>query len=358
MALHLTSQERVARALTHRDHDRVPRFDQVWPETIDRWRGEGLTGELADQFAWDITWGGWIAASPFPGRHEIVEEDADTKVVIGPWGERSRWWKHKFGTPTHLGWECQSRADWETLIKPRLTADRQVLALDALRRDYQAARQAQRWICCCGIQSYEAIKAMLGDELMLVSFAAEPDWVRDISRTYTDVQLELFRRILAAGLQPDALWIFEDLAYSNGPLCSPAMYRDLIWPDHKRMCEFAHAHGMKFIFHTDGDINTYVDLFVAAGFDCLQPLEAKARVDIRQLAPRYGRQLAFFGNIDMMVAITNDRARVAEEVRAKLAAGMAHKGYLYHSDHSVPPQVSWDTYRLIMESVDCYGNYR
>lgn len=353
----LDSRERVMRALTHQDHDRIPRFDQIWPETRERWKSEGMVGDPADLFDWDIAWCGWVSAMPYPGRHEIVSEDAETKDVIGQWGQRSRWWKHRQGTPTHLGWECQSQADWEAEIKPRLTLERQNLDLEVMREKYRIARAADRFVCCCGIQSYEATKAMLGDELMMMSFADDPDWVSDISRTYTDIQIALFERMLAAGIQPDALWIFEDLAYSNGPLCSPRMYRELVWPDHRRMCDFAHANGMKFIFHTDGDINTYLGLFADAGFDCLQPLEAKAKVDIRELAPEWGSRFSFFGNIDMMVAITNDADKVEEEVRSKLAAGMEHKGYLYHSDHSVPPQVSWTTYQWIMNCVERYGVY-
>jgi len=36
---------------------------------------------------------------------------------------------------------------------------------------------------------------------------------------------------------------------------------------------------------------------------------------------------------------------------------MATRGYAYHSDHSVPPQVSWDTYRAIIGFVERYGTY-
>ena len=131
----------------------------------------------------------------------------------------------------------------------------------------------------------------------------------------------------------------------------------MIWPEHKRLVEWTHAHGMKFIYHTDGDVRGFLDLFVEAGFDCLQPLEAKAGMDVRQLAPQYGRQLSFFGNIDMTVAIRRDRAELEHEVKTKLAAGMANRGYAYHSDHSVPPQVSWATYQHIIALLDKYGNY-
>lgn len=35
----------------------------------------------------------------------------------------------------------------------------------------------------------------------------------------------------------------------------------------------------------------------------------------------------------------------------------ANRGYAYHSDHSVPPLVSWEAYRLILTLLDRYGRY-
>src|SRR5262249_54392309 len=139
--------------------------------------------------------------------------------------------------------------------------------------------------------------------------------------------------------------------------CSPRMYKELIWPDHKRLADWAHAHRMKFIYHTDGDVNGVMDLYLAAGFDALQPLEAKASMDIRKLCPKYGDRISFFGNVDVMIMGTNDRVKIEEEVRSKLAAGMATKGYIYHSDHSVPPLVSWDTYQFVIQLVEEFGRY-
>src|SRR5690606_8054374 len=136
------------------------------------------------------------------------------------------------------------------------------------------------------------------------------------------------------------------------------MYRELIWPDHRRLAEAVHARGMKLIYHTDGNVNDVIDLFIEAGFDCLQPLEAKADMDVRQLAPRCGDRIAFFGNIDARVLSTNDLDAVEEEIRSKLAAVKPHRRYAYHSDHSVPPDVSWATYQRLMAVLDEAGWYR
>ena len=76
-----------------------------------------------------------------------------------------------------------------------------------------------------------------------------------------------------------------------------------------------------------------------------------------EFAPAYGNRLAMFGNIDVMKMATNDLGLIEEEMRTKFAAGMATRGYAYHSDHSVPPQVSWDTYQAIIGFVERYGTY-
>ena len=114
---------------------------------------------------------------------------------------------------------------------------------------------------------------------------------------------------------------------------------------------------MKLLFHTDGDVNGVLDLYIEAGFDCLQPLESKASMDVRKIGPTHGDKLSFMGNIDVMKMITNDLALIEDEIVQKFAVGKASKGYCYHSDHSVPPQVSWNTYQEIIKMVKRYGNY-
>ena len=63
------------------------------------------------------------------------------------------------------------------------------------------------------------------------------------------------------------------------------------------------------------------------------------------------------GNIDVTVLSTGDRERIEEEVGGKISMAKRGGGYIYHSDHSVPPGVTWETYRFVMELVEEYGAY-
>ncbi|MEM7624128.1 MAG: uroporphyrinogen decarboxylase family protein [Planctomycetota bacterium] len=355
----MTSRERVNAAFERRDQDRVPRHDTFWPDTIRRWAGEGLEGGQARVYELlgnDIQ----RLHMPWPGVHSseiILGEDDKTVTKRDIHGRIGRWWKDREGTPEHLGFECDSREKWESTYKPLLLKAKHTPDLDTLQRTYRTGHEAEHWMCMTGFEPFECIRALIGDEEAAIAMATDPEWIVDLAVTYTDRMIVIYQRALDAGLTCDGLWTYGDMAYNHATFCSPAMYRELIWPQHIRLVEFAHAHDMKFIYHSDGNINGVIDLFLEAGFDCLQPLEAKAGMDVCELCPEYGDRLAFFGNIDIMKLSTNDRTVIEQEVRGKLDAGKLTRGYLYHSDHSVPPTVSWTTYQFLIEFLEHYGRY-
>jgi len=356
----MTGQQRVLAALERRDHDRVPRHDTFWPETIARWQDEGLDGDagtVLGQLGSDFHPTCWLWPAPFPGRHEVLEEDRDTVISINAWGQTERNWKHRAGTPEHLGFSCLERAQWFDDLKPRMISHPCFIDLKQTARQYEAGRASGAFTYFAGAESFEMSRRMMGDEVTLIAMAEDPEWVADVSRTHTDLLIRDYQQALDAGAMVDAIWMYGDMAFNHATMCSPRMYRELIWPDHKRLADFAHQRGLKFIYHTDGDVNGVIDLYLEAGFDALQPLEAKANMDVRRLCPTYGDRLAFFGNIDVMVMSSNDPARIEAEIAEKFAAGKATGGYLYHSDHSVPPAVSWDTYQFIIDCVERHGRY-
>jgi uroporphyrinogen decarboxylase len=112
------------------------------------------------------------------------------------------------------------------------------------------------------------------------------------------------------------------------------------------------------LIHTCGDIREAVPIIIEAGFDCLQPMEAKAGVDVLKLADAYGNRLAYMGNIDVTVLNKNDRAKVREEVLRKMGGMIErHLPYILHSDHSIPPDVRLETYRYMLELHREHGCY-
>ncbi len=356
----LTSRQRVHRMFQRQDLDRIPRHDSFWSDTIRRWQGEGLQGDRETVLAMlgsDFCNVQTMWPKPFPFREELIEQDEQTQVVVNCWGQKVRKWRDRNGTPQHLGWECDSQQAWLDHLKPAMLRADPEWNVDDARSKLAEGRNRDMWCFFNCLESFEVLRYIMGDEVSLLAMAAEPDWVVDVSRTCTDVSLRALETMDAAGVRPDGIWLYGDMAFNHSTMCSPAMYRELIWPDHQRIAAWAHAHDMMLIFHTDGNVNGVLELYLEAGFDALHPLEAKAGMDVRRMAPVYGDRLAMVGNIDVMVMGSNDRERIEREIAEKFAAAKACRGYVYHSDHSVPPTVSWATYQFVMERVKHHGQY-
>lgn len=355
----MTSVERVNAFLERRAQDRVPRHDTFWGETIQRWQDEGLDGNattVLEMLESDFCGVGFLWPHVY-NDSQVIAEDEETITRRDQFGRTARWWKHRAGTPEHIGFECSNREIWESKFKSLLLERDYQIDLAAARKRHDEGRRNNRWVYLTGVEVFETTRAMIGDEDTAIGMAMEPEWIADVAQAVTDRVLAEYQRVLDSGLKFDGLWTYGDMAYNHATFCSPQMYKDLVWPQHKRLVDFAHDNGMKFIYHTDGCVSGVTDLWVEAGFDAFQPIEAKAHMDVRELCPKYANAMSFFGNIDVMVMSTNDRDKIEAEIASKFEVGKAHRNYAYHSDHSVPPAVSWDTYQFIIECVNKYGWY-
>ncbi len=357
----LTSRQRIRRAMRGQPHDRIPRDDHFWKETIARWRREGLQGDnqtLREMLQSDFVQVSWAWPKPFPGRHDGIDQDEHTQTFIDELGNTVRMHKQRSGTPEHVAFGCTDVEQWRADYRPRLVANRQAFDEEGAIAQARRAERQQRWLHLSGIGPATGVHQQIGDEAAMIGSLDDPEWLIDMAAVYTDAILAIFERQLKAiGGSADGMWICDDMGYNRGPFFSPEVYRQIYQPQHRRMVDWAHTHGMDAILHTDGDVRVLMEGIVEAGFDCMQPLEAKAGMDVRTLSGQYADQLTFFGNIDAMVLGSNDREKIEHEITTKLAAGMAQRRYIYHSDHTVPPDVSWPTYQFVIELLDRHGNY-
>lgn len=356
----MNGHERVTLALSHREADRVPRFESLWPETLPTWYAQGLPvgTDLADQFEFDIAGAGWVSHEAQPGYLKTIDETDEWWARRDGNGAILRYWKHKSGTPEHIAFTVRTRDQWEAHKKQMLDVPpgARVDTLHTLRRMYET-RAKGRWFCWTGVECYETAKDVFGHELLSIIMADDPDWACDIFATEAEIAIRVLDHLERSGVKFDGGWIYGDIAYNHAPFFSPRMYRQMIMPAHARHVRWFKDRDLPVIYHTDGDFRPILPMLIEVGVDCFQPLEAKAHIDLRELKPKYGDRVAFMGNIDAMVLITNDRERIEAEVVAKLPLAKKGGGYIYHSDHSIPPLMSWESYQFLMSLVVKYGAY-
>jgi uroporphyrinogen decarboxylase len=166
---------------------------------------------------------------------------------------------------------------------------------------------------------------------------------------------EIYEGFLEKGLTFDAAALADDLGYQASPLISPELYREVVMPHHKMLCDYFADRGLATMFHSDGNIAPLIPSFLEAGFRSLNPLEVKAGLDLRPLKKQYGDRLVLYGNIDVR-KLSGSLEMIEEEILPKLQAVGDSGGYIFHSDHSVPNNVSLKNYRHALSLVRDYAS--
>ncbi|MDD5483371.1 MAG: uroporphyrinogen decarboxylase family protein, partial [Kiritimatiellae bacterium] len=123
-----------------------------------------------------------------------------------------------------------------------------------------------------------------------------------------------------------------------------------------KLCDYFKSKGLPVMYHTDGKLDEVLPLALEAGVTAIQPIEAKAGNDVCRLKELYAGRLVLVGNIDVQ-KMSGSRADIEGEIRRKLPPAKKNGGYIYHSDHSVPPSVSFENYKFARKLLAQYGLY-
>jgi uroporphyrinogen decarboxylase len=375
-------RERVLAALNHEEADRVPIHDSPWAATVERWHGEGLPVDVnpAEYFDYEIVCFGADTSPRFPV--EVVEETKEYIVHTTSYGGLRRDHKDYSTTPEIVDYPCKSREDWER-IKERLTPSRdrvdwegkwlsgtaedergQESTLETGRGEWRLglpgckkAREQGRFTCYAAAVGYDKIQSYVASQQLLIAIATEPDWVRDMYEADANLAIQMYEIMREGGFEFDGAWLFCDLGYRNGLLFSPRHFDEQLRPTFQRLFETFRGEGIPVILHSCGCVRDLIPRLIEDGLSCLQPLEVKAGMDLIELKKEFGDEMAFMGGIDVRAMADADPSAIEKEIRTKVSFAKKGGGYIYHSDHSVPNNVSLERYRQVLELVREHGAY-
>ena len=365
-----SSREVIDAIIRRRPAARVGVNDSPWGDTLRQWVTQGMPTDkegkpvdVVEHFGFDMAGvGGWFDIMPKPGAKEVIEETSEWRVVRNGAGAVLKWWKNKSGTPEHIDFAMTSREIWDRDYRPHLAGpfDRARLGdLDAARERLARRKDQGLWTFFGHLFIWEAMRCSMGDYTMYMSLIEDPQWIHDYARVYTDLYKTAFGILLQEVGLPDGIWIYEDLGYKGSLFCNPKLLEELIFPYYHELVEFFHSFKLPVVLHTCGFTEPALDLIVAAGFDALNPMEAKAGNDALRIAKGYGDRLAFVGGLDARILESSDRDLIRRGV-TDLVEGMKRLGasYVFGSDHSVSTNVRYDDFRFALDVYRQHMNTR
>ncbi len=155
----------------------------------------------------------------------------------------------------------------------------------------------------------------------------------------------------------DGIWLWSDMAYKNGLLFSTSFYKNSLFPLHKEICSFSASKGLPVIIHSDGNLNSIMDLLVEAGFSGLHPAESSAGMDLEDLKKKYKNKIVLMGNFKLDLLRHNNIEELVSTFKRRLDIAVEGSGYIFGFESPISNDIDINRYKTLLNIVKEYkGN--
>ena len=358
----------------------------VWPETELVWRTQGYEGPelgwhgegLPQRFGLDEL----MRVDPWYGpvpefEYQVIEEDDRTKLYINHEGILMREFKEHADTsmPQFVKFPVETPREFEAFAAERLALNAEPAALARMAGENAVGPAACRSRCgqrhggrgpvavaeatdehprLCWADRwggfFGSLRNMLGVQNLCMAFYDQPKLVERMMEERADRIIEITAEVMKY-TEIDVFWYWEDMAYKAGPLVGPKMYRKFAVKHYRRVNDWLHSQGIKYIgLDSDGDIGRLIPIWLDSGINMLWPFECQSGMDVVKVREQYGHDLIIVGGIDKRTLVPG--GEVMRKEIDRVMPLVEDGGYIPELDHSVPPDISWPNFIEYIEYVD------
>ena len=350
-----TLRERFRKTMHFEPVEKIPNFEfGYWTETLPNWHEQGLPREIDTEakayayFGIENSAGAGPVTTLLPAfKAEVIGSTATH--VLSRTGEGATVETPKDGhstIPRHLEFGLKDRKTWAEYLK-RLDSEspgRIAENLDELAE--QSRTSDQPWGLWIG-SLIGVPRNWIGFEYLALMVYDDPGLVDEICETLC--------RLITTCIKPyldkcsyDFAGGWEDICFNSGPLLSPTMFEQFLAERYKRIADMARGAGIDVIFtDCDGNINDVVPIWLAAGYNCMFPVEVHGGSDPVALRQKYGKEILFLGGFDKMALLKGPKA-IEDELK-RIAPTVAEGGFIPHVDHRVPANVTLENYKAYLK---------
>ncbi|MBI2441017.1 MAG: hypothetical protein HYV35_06555 [Lentisphaerae bacterium] len=192
----------------------------------------------------------------------------------------------------------------------------------------------------------------MGLELFAYFQIEYPEALADYLEASTAKELDRIHAVADPGLSPVIL-LAEDFATKQGPIFSPEFLGKFHYPYVKRVTDAWHEHGMRVIYHSDGNYRKALPDLMACGVDGFYCLEPNCGMDIVELKNTWPRMVWAGGvdGVDLLERGTPEQVRA--EVRRHIQATDALRtgGMFVASSSEINPPIKPQNFKAMVDAV-------
>lgn len=213
---------------------------------------------------------------------------------------------------------------------------------------------------CAGIMEMAAW--MRGFDNYFADFGSNQELLVALMEKAMELKMAYWEKALAeVGDHVDVVGEADDFAGQFRMLISPAMYRRLCKPLHRRLFDFIHARTKaKIFFHSCGSIRPVIPDLIEIGVDVLNPIQVSATgMDSAELKREFGNDIVFWGGAVDTQRVLGDGTpqEVRDEVRRRIEDLAPGGGFVFATVHNIQGNVPPQNIMAMWETLQEYGIY-
>lgn len=198
---------------------------------------------------------------------------------------------------------------------------------------------------------------MTGYEKFMMDMYMNPGVCQAIMEKILEVKMQYWERALeAVGENVLVASCADDLGTQDSLLVDLDLYKELIWPYHKRLFEFIKKKAQSKVyifFHNDGAVMETFPLLIEAGVDIVNPFQVNCKgMDTQKFKREFGKDLTVWGGScdTQSVLPYGTPQQVREETKRRIGDLAPGGGFVFAPIHviqyGVPPEnimAWWET---------------
>ncbi len=350
----MSKRERVEATLNHQPVDRVALLEQLShnPKVIADWTGKAIEGfnytrdDVCDVIKKTMD---MVMPPGAPNGTERITTEDGFVIQNDNW---TRWRVSRPFTDEH------GARNWLRQYTVRLKEQSQVFDAEKVRNEYRNfMHELQKKIGDTVILAFSgtgfcSAYEHMGLEIFTFFQIEYPEVLKEYLKVNIDLQLKYVPARADFQLSPVIL-IPEDFATKQGPTFSPAFLHEHLFPYVKKLTEAWHEHGIKVLYHSDGNYRKVIPDLMQCGVDGFYCLEPNCGMDIVELKNTWP-QMVWAGGVDGVDLLERGtpvqvRAEVHRHIRATDA--LQTGGMFVASSSEINPPIKPENFKAMVDAV-------
>ena len=196
-----------------------------------------------------------------------------------------------------------------------------------------------------------------------ISTRTRRDYIHKVFKRQCEIALQNLAKIHGAiGDSIDAVYLCgTDFGTQTSAFCSVATFRELWFPYYKEICGWIHKNtAWKCFKHSCGSVERFIDSFIEAGFDILNPVQCSAaNMQPQHLKSKYGERIVFWGGgVDTQKTLPfGTPAEVREEVLRRCEVFSRGGGFIFNTIHNIQAGTPVENIAAMVDAVHEFSGH-